>query len=115
MRMLFLVLALVAGLGIGLYNFTTGDALVTAVLLAVAAFVLAVVRPSYAWMSATVIGLGVPLVYLGATLAGVAIEFPPSPNVAATLLALLPAVAAALLGLALRRLVLGAPTPHAHH
>lgn len=115
MRVLFLLLALAAGVGIGVYNFTTGDALMTAVLLAVAGFVLAVVRPSFAWMSATVVGLGVPLVYLGATVGGVAIEYPPTPNLAATLLALLPAVAAALLGLALRRLVLGAPTSHAHH
>ena len=115
MRMLFLLIALLAGLGIGLYNFGTGDTLMTAVMLAAAAFVLAVVRPSFAWMSATLVGLGVPLVYLGATLGGVAIEYPPSPNVAATLLALLPAVAAALLGLAVRRLVLGAPAPHAHH
>lgn len=115
MRVLFLLLALVAGLGIGLYNFSTGDTLTTAIMLAVVAFLLAVLRPSFAWMSATVIGLGVPLIYLGATLGGVAIEYPPSPNIAATLLALLPAVAAALLGLAVRRLVVGAPAPHAHH
>ncbi len=114
MRMLFLLFALVAGVVIGIYNFTTGNALMTAVLLAAASFLLAVVRPGYAWMSAIVVGLGLPLVYLGATLSGVAIEFPPSPNLAATLLALLPAVAAALLGLALRRLVLGPPTSHAH-
>jgi hypothetical protein len=114
MRVLFLLVALAAGVAIGIYDFTTGDAMLTAVLLAVAAFVLAIVRPSFAWMSATVVGLGVPLVYLAATLAGVAIEYPPTPNLAATLLALLPAVAAALLGLALRRLVLGAPTSHAH-
>jgi hypothetical protein len=115
MRVLFLLLALIAGLGIGLYNFSTGDTLTTTIMLAVVAFLLAVLRPSSALMSATVIGLGVPLSYLGATLGGVAIEYPPSPNIAATLLALLPAVAAALLGLAVRRLVVGAPAPHAHH
>lgn len=115
MRMLFFLLALLAGIGIGLYNFGTGDTQMTALMLAVAAFVLALVRPPFAWMSATLVGLGVPLVYVGATLAGLAIEYPPSPNVSATLLALLPAVAAALLALAVRRLVLGPPTPHTHH
>jgi hypothetical protein len=115
MRALFLLVALVAGLGIGLFNLSTGDTLTTAILIAVAAFVLAIVRPSFAWMSATVVGLGVPLVYLGATLAGATIEYPPAPSIAATLLALLPAVAAALLGLAVRRLVLGPPVSHTHH
>lgn len=115
MRALFFLLALAAGIGIGLFNLSTGDALTTAIMLAVAAFVLAIVRPSFAWMSATVVGLGVPLVYLGATLGGLDIKYPPTPNIAATLLALLPAVAAALLALAMRRLVLGAPAPHTHH
>lgn len=115
MRALFLLVALVAGVAIGLYNVSTGDTLTTAIMIAGVAFVLAIVRPSFAWMSATVVGLGVPLVYLGATLGGLAIEYPPTPNIAATLLAPLPAIAAALLGLAVRRLVLGAPTPHTHH
>jgi hypothetical protein len=115
MRALFLLLALAAGIAIGVYNLSTGDTLTTAIMVAAVAFILAIVRPSFAWMSATLVGLGVPLVYLGATLGGLAIEYPPTPNIAATLLALLPAVAAALLGLAVRRLVLGAPTPHTHH
>jgi hypothetical protein len=115
MRALFCLLAPAGGSGICLFKLSTGAALTPAITQAVAAFVLANVRPSFAWMSATVVGLGVPLVYLGATLGGLDIEYPPTPNIAATLLALLPAVAAALLALAIRRLVLGAPAPHTHH
>ena len=114
MRFLFLVIGLAAGLACGFFNLQTGDTLVTAGLLAAASLVLTLAKPSFAWMSATLIGLGVPAVYIWATLTSRDIRFPPSPNIAATLLAFLPAVAACLLALTLRRLVLGPPAPGAH-
>jgi hypothetical protein len=106
MRLLFVVIALGAGLVCGWLDLHSGNTLMTACYLAAAAFVLALVKPSFAWMCATLVGLGVPAVYLWATLARVEIPFPPTPSIAATLLALLPAVAAALFALALRRLVI---------
>ena len=114
MRIVFLILALVAGLACGYFNLLTGAVLQTALGIALASLVLVLVKPSFAWMTATAIGLGVPIVYLWATLTGADIPYPPSPTIAATLLALLPAVAAALLALAMRRVVLGAPSPGAH-
>lgn len=115
MRSLFLLIALAAGVACGLFDLRTGAELTTAICIAVAVLALSLVKPSFAWMSATAVGLGVPIVYLWATVTGVDIPYPPSPNIAATLLALLPAVAAALLALALRRIVLGAPTAGVHH
>ncbi len=114
MRLVFVVLGLGAGTGIGFFNVGTGNTLVTAVLLAAAAFLLAVLRPAFAWMSATLVGLGVPAAYLWATIAGAVIDYPPQPNLAATLLALLPAVAGALVALALRRVLLGASESRVH-
>lgn len=107
MRTAMFGLAVVAGVLCGLYDLGSGRTLITALLVAGAAFVLAVVRPSSAWMTAVLVALGVPAVYLWATLAQRAIPYPPSPHIAATLLALLPAVGAALLGVFLHRIVVG--------
>ena len=107
MRMVMFGLAAIAGVLCGWYDLGSGRTLITALLVAAAAFVLAVLRPSSAWMTAVLVALGVPAVYLWATLAQRAIPYPPSPHIAATLLALLPAVGAALLGLFLHRIVLG--------
>jgi hypothetical protein len=108
MRMLFALIAIGAGLTCGWFDLHSGNTLLTAGYLAAAAFLLALAKPSFAWMCATLVGLGVPAVYLWATLSGAEIPYPPTPTIAATLLALLPAVAAALFALALRRLVVGA-------
>ncbi len=107
MRTVMFGLAVVAGVLCGLYDLESGRTLITALLVAGAAFVLAVVRPSSAWMTAILVALGVPAVYLWATLAHRAILYPPSPHIAATLLALLPALGAALLGVFLHRTVVG--------
>lgn len=107
MRIVMFALAVVAGVLCGLYDLQSGRTAITALLIAVAAFVLALVRPSSAWMTAVLVALGVPAVYLWATVAQRAIPYPPSPHIAATLLALLPAVGAALLGVFLHRLVMG--------
>ena len=107
MRIVMFGLAVVAGVLCGLYDLGSGRTMITALLVAVAAFVLAIVRPSSAWMTAILVALGVPAVYLWATIANRAIPYPPSPHIAATLLALLPAVGAALIGVFLHRLVIG--------
>ena len=107
MRIMMFALAVVAGVLCGLYDLESGRTMITALLVATAAFVLALVRPSSAWMTAVLVALGVPAVYLWATIAERAIPYPPSPHIAATLLALLPAVGAALLGVFFHRLVIG--------
>lgn len=114
MRIVMFGLAVVTGVLCGLYDLGSGRTLITAVLVAIASFVLAIVRPSSAWMTAVLVALGVPAVYLWATIAQRAIPYPPSPHIAATLLTLLPAVGAALLGVFLHRIVIGeqgAPAP----
>lgn len=115
MRSLFFLIALAAGLACGVFNLQTGDTTTTAILLAAASLVLALIQPGFAWMTASLVGLGVPMVYLWAEATSRPMPFPPSPNVAATLLALLPAVAAALLALMLRRVVLGPPQAGHRH
>ncbi len=107
MRIVMFGLAVVAGVLCGLYDLGSGRTLITALLVAAASFTLAIVRPSSAWMTAVLVALGVPAVYLWATAAQRAIPYPPSPHVAATLLALLPAVGAALVGVFLHRIVIG--------
>lgn len=110
MRVLYFLFALLAGVACGLYHMRTGHTLVTALALGGVSLALAGVKPAWGLTSAVAVALGVPVAYLGASFLGVAIPFPPSPHFAATLLALLPAVSGALVGLFLRRAVAGDPT-----
>jgi hypothetical protein len=107
MRVLYFVLAVLAGVACGLYQMRTGHTAGTAVALVVVALVLAALWPAWGLSSAVGAALGVPAAYLGASIAGAAIPFPPSPHFAATLIAFLPAVSGALLGLLIRRLLTG--------
>ena len=102
MRIAGLAVALLAGVGCGLHYFARGDFTGTALYLAGIAFVLALLVPSWAMSLADAEALGVPLAYGGMLLAGANVAFPPQPHVAATLLALLPTLAGAMLGLGIR-------------
>lgn len=113
-RILFLLLAVALGVLAGLFALQGGDLRRIVIFVAAAAFVLAALRPPFAWTSAIVIALGIPGVYLVAMAAGAPIARPPEPNVAVTLLALLPALAGALLALFLRRLLGSEPKGHSH-
>ena len=110
MRILYFLLAVLAGVACGLYQMRTGHTAVTAVALAVVGLLLAALWPAWGLSSAVGAALGVPVAYLGASLAGAPIPFPPSPHFAATLIAFLPAVSGALLGLLVRRLLTGDAT-----
>lgn len=109
MRLFFLLVAFAAGMLCGLYDLRTGHTAGTALFIAGLAFLFAAFWPAWALSGGIAIALGVPATYLVAMLARVPIPYPPTPHVGATLLALLPAVAAALLGMFLRRLFGGEP------
>ncbi len=107
LRALLLAGALALGIIIGLADLRTGETMLTAALIALVSLAFAAVRPSNALLHALVVALGVPAVYLWATFFEHPILFPPTPNLAATLLAIVPAILGTLAGLFLRRLVTG--------
>jgi hypothetical protein len=98
-----LLLAACIGVACGIFDLHAG-----------AAFVLALILPAGAVPRAIVMGLSIPAVYFAATLLDITIPFPPLPHFAVTIVALVPALAGTLLGLALRRLIpSGGPTRRA--
>ena len=109
MRVLYFLAALLAGVACGIYHMRSGFTAMTALALAGAALVAAALRPAWGLSSGVAVALGVPVAYLGASFLGAPIPFPPTPHFAATLLAFLPAVSGALLGLLVRRLLAGSP------
>ena len=109
MRLFYLVVAFAAGTLCGLYDLRTGHTQGTAMFIAGLAFLFAAFWPAWALSGAVAIALGVPATYLVARLVGAEIPYPPAPHVGATLLALLPAVGASLLGVFMRRVFGGEP------
>ena len=109
-----LLLAACIGVACGIFDLHTGRSDTTGLMLAGAAFLLALVLPAGAVPRAIVMGVSIPAVYLAATLLDLTIPFPHSPHFAVTIIALVPALAGTLLGLALRRLLpSGGPTRRA--
>ena len=106
-----LCVAVASGFACGVYYFTRGGFGGTGVYLAAAGFVLAMLLPASGIILAIVAALGVPLAWLAMQLAGATVHFPPEPNVAATLLALLPTLAGAMLALGIRWVLLRPDTP----
>lgn len=109
MRILYFIAAMLGGVACGIYHMRSGHTAMTAVTLAGAALVAAALRPAWGLSSGVAVALGVPVAYLGASFLGAPIPYPPTPHFAATLLAFLPAVSGALLGLLVRRLLAGTP------
>lgn len=105
LRPVGLLLAAGLGIGCGLYDLHTGRSDTMALFLGGATFILAVIVPAGAVPRAIVMGLSIPAVYLVATLLDVTIPYPPTPHYAVTIAALVPALAGALLGLAVRKLL----------
>ncbi|HEX6644181.1 MAG TPA: hypothetical protein VF037_05865 [Gemmatimonadales bacterium] len=102
------VIALLAGIACGIRDLQTGQDMTTALLLGGAATISAVLSAAGAVPRAIALALGVPLVYFVASLLGITIPYPPAPHWIVTIALLVPALAGALLGLAVRRLI---PTP----
>ena len=109
LRLLLLATAVALGIAVGLADLRSGETMFTAALIALIAVAFAAIRPSNALLHSLVVALGVPAVYLWAMLSGKPIPFPPTPNLAATLLAIVPAILGTLAGLFLRFLVTGSP------
>ena len=109
LRLVLLATALALGVAVGLADLRSGETLFTGALIGVISMAFAAIRPSNALLHSLVVALGVPAVYLWATLLEKPIPFPPTPNLAATLLAIVPAVLGTLTGLFLRYLVTGSP------
>ncbi|HEU4828298.1 MAG TPA: hypothetical protein VFT04_03810 [Gemmatimonadales bacterium] len=99
------LLAAAIGVACGIYDLHTGRSDTMALFLGGAALVLALIVPAGAVPRAIVMGLSIPAVYLAATLLDLTIPFPPTPHYAVTIVALVPALAGALLGLAVRKLI----------
>lgn len=108
-RSLLLLAALALGLCAGLIDVRSTGIVPVSLVLGVAAFALALIRPANAWLYALLMGLSVPLVHVLAPSLGVTEVSPPHPNVAATLLAIVPALAGALLGIFTRSALVGSP------
>ena len=102
MRVAALIVALAAGMGCGVHYFRSGGFGTTGLWLAGIALVLAAVAPAWAISLAVTEALGVPLAYGVMLTAGWPISFPPEPHAVATLLALLPTLGGAMLGLGAR-------------
>jgi hypothetical protein len=109
LRLVLLATAAALGVAVGLADLRSGDTLFTAALIGIIALAFAAIRPANALLHGLVVALGVPAVYLWATFADKPIPFPPTPNLAATLLAIVPAILGTLAGLFLRFLVTGSP------
>ena len=79
------------------------------------AFLLALICPAWSISGAIGVALGVPMAYLVAAIVGLDIVHPPSPNLAATLVGLLPSTAGALAGRGLRHRLAAQPKSHLRH
>jgi hypothetical protein len=114
LRLIGLFLAACVGVACGVFDLHTGRSDTMALFLGGACLLTAVIAPAGAVLRAIVAALSVPLVYFIATLLDLTIPYPPTPHYAVTVVALVPALAGTLIGLALRRLLpSGGPTRRA--
>lgn len=101
-RLAAIAAAVAIGAALGVRYFVSGNFGGTALYLGSAALLASVLAPASAIALAVAGGLGVPLAYGGMRLLGASVAFPPEPTAAATLLALLPTLAGAMIGLGIR-------------
>jgi len=102
MRLAAVAAALAVGTVLGVWYFGAGNFGGAALYLGGVALVASVLAPAWAISLAVAAGLGVPLAYGIMLVFGANVAFPPEPNAAATLLALLPTLGGALIGLGVR-------------
>jgi NO-binding membrane sensor protein with MHYT domain len=103
--------AVLTGIGVGLVDFTlAGDNPVPALLLlAIPTFTFGLARPQGAWRWGLLVGLGIPAVHLAAAGLGFRPPYPVRPSPWITLVALIPALLSAYLGVLVRRFGLRRP------
>jgi hypothetical protein len=100
-----ILLAAAIGIACGIYDLQTGRSDTMALFLGGAALILGLIVPVGAVPRAIVMGLSIPAVYFVANLLDLTIPYPPMPHYAVSIVALVPALAGTLLGLALRKLL----------
>lgn len=89
--LLCLGLTLVFAVVAGYVNIHASEVQSVVLVVLVSTFILGWLHPRRAWLWGLVIGLAVPLSYLLGPVFGYFIPYPPSPNVFASLIALIPA------------------------
>ncbi len=93
-----LILALAGGIFAGWVDFNNDEPQAAVLVILIVTFLLGLFRPKLAWLSAIIVALCLPGVYLVATRLGYRPVSPPSPGWYASLLALIPAFIGAYAG-----------------
>ena len=93
-----LALAILASILTGWVSLNTNEVQPAVIVIGVSCFLLGVAVPRLALLWAAIVGLGVFGGYALAGLLGIAVKAPPEPNIWASLIALVPALVASLLG-----------------
>lgn len=102
---LFALLSFAGGLIAGWVDFNNDEPQATVIVVVLCAAILGFAQPKNAWRWAIVIALGIPLVYLIATAAGLQPRSLPEPGFYASLLALIPSFIAAYGGVLIRKIM----------
>jgi len=95
--------AMAAGLLAGWIDFNNDEPQAAAIVLALCAAILGFIWPARAWLWAVIVGLGIPAAYFIWPALGFTPKSLPEPNVAASLLALIPAFVGAYGGVFVRK------------
>ncbi len=100
-----LIAALIGAFIAGAVDFNNDEPQAAVIVIVVFAGALGFMRPKLAWLWAIIVGLGVPVVYLIATMLGYQSKSVPEPGWYASLIALLPAFISTYCGVLLRKAI----------
>ncbi len=100
-----LAVALIGAFLAGAVDFNNDEPQAAVIVIVVFAGALGLIRPKYAWLWAIIVGLGVPVVYLIATVLGYQSKSVPEPGWYASLIALIPAFVSTCCGVLLRKAI----------
>ena len=102
---LYTAIALIGAAMAGAVDFNNDEPQAAMIVIIVFAGLLGFIQPRQAWRWALVVGLGVPIVYLIATVMGYQAKSVPEPGWYASLIALIPAFISAYCGVLLRKVI----------
>jgi cyanate permease len=105
MDVVCVIVALLGGFVAGAVDFNNNEPQAAVLVIVVFAGVLGFTEPRRAWRWALIVGLGVPIVYLIATVLGYSAKSVPEPGWYASLIALIPAFISTYCGVLLRKIV----------
>lgn len=98
-------IAIIFGIIVGYVNLHASEVQAPVLAILVFTFLLGYLHPRRAWIWALVLGLSILLSYVVAPVAGYHTPYPPSPNIFATLIALIPACIGAYAGVLIRKVI----------